>query len=57
MGTRTHKARGPQETPHYGADRVRRWGRRRTRSEPTRLTRVFVSRMAFAMEPTQTRRR
>jgi hypothetical protein len=36
MGTRTRKARGPRETPHCGADRARRWGWRRTRSEPTR---------------------
>ena len=36
MGTRTRQARGPRETPHCGADRARRWGWRRTRSEPTR---------------------
>lgn len=35
MGTRTHEARGPRETPHSGADQSRWWGWRRTRSEPT----------------------
>ena len=29
------EARGPQETPHGGADQGRGWGWRRTRSEPT----------------------
>lgn len=46
MGTRTRQARGPQETPHCGADRARRWGWRRTRSEPTRSARVFAGRAA-----------
>lgn len=45
MGTRTAKARGPQETPDDGSDQVRRWGWRRTRSEPARLARVFASPM------------
>lgn len=40
MGTRTRQARGPQETPHCGADRSRRWRWRRTRSEPTRSAEV-----------------
>ena len=30
------EARGPQETPHSGADQVRRWGWRRTRAGPTK---------------------
>ena len=36
MGTRTRQARGLRETPHWGADRARRLGWRRTRPEPTR---------------------
>ena len=39
MGTRTRQARGPQETPHGGADRVWRWGGRRTRRGPSSRSR------------------
>lgn len=39
MGTRTRQARGPQETPHCGADRVWRWGGRRTRRGPSSRSR------------------
>ncbi len=39
LGTRTHKARGPQETPHCGADQVRRWEWRRSRLGPSCRTR------------------
>ncbi len=41
MGTRTRQARGPRETPHRGADQARRWGWRRTRSEPTIVARCW----------------
>ena len=43
MGTRTRQARGPQETPHGGADRVWRWGERRTRRGPSSRPRWSVT--------------
>ena len=49
MGTRTRQARGPRETPHCGADRARRWGWRRTRSEPTRP--AVIGPAARAVDP------
>ena len=40
IGDPDPKARGPQETPHGGADQARWWGWRRTRLEPTRSTAI-----------------
>ena len=52
MGTRTRQARGPRETPHCEADRARRWGWRRTRSEPTRPAVIgLVARAADRSRP------
>ncbi|MDE0204137.1 MAG: recombinase family protein [Rhodospirillaceae bacterium] len=49
--TRTRQARGPRETPHCGADRARRWGWRRTRSEPTRPVAIGLAARAVELRP------
>ena len=56
MGTGTQKAPGASEKPSAGTDQWRRWGCRRTRTEPTRSTAIRLTARSSNWWPPSTMR-